>query len=86
MSVAETFCSYLTKKKPLDILGFIPRIDSSDTSALVWTEIYFFMKGSYNPFNRPDCEFLPYDRRNHNYFYSNPGDDDSQLGKNISMM
>lgn len=80
INIVDTFCGHFTQKRPFNLMGFIPRIDHPYTTAIVWTEIYYFMKGAYNPFNRPDNEFLPYDRRFRNYVYT------EELGKNISML
>lgn len=59
----------LTTKKPLDLLGYIPRIKCEHSTCVVWYEIKMFLLGSHNPFNHPDSDFLSLNSRTHNYNY-----------------
>lgn len=78
MRSAEVLRDGLTRN-PAEILGFIPFNYDANPTVSVRTEIFYFMKGHYNPFFFPADRFLSYDRRLHDFLYSGHGYDISRI-------
>lgn len=78
MRSAEVLRERLTRN-PAENLGFIPFSYDENPTVSVRTEMFYFIRGVYNPFYFPAERFLEYDNQLHNFMYTGRGFDISRL-------
>lgn len=64
---------------PVENLGFIACNYDENPTVSVRTEMFYFMRGYYNPFDFPAENFLKYDNQFHNFVYDGRGFDISRI-------
>lgn len=77
MRTAEALRSRLSRN-PIENLGFIPFNYDGNPTVSVRTEMFYFIRGVYNPFFFPAERFLDFDNQLHNFIYDGRGFDISR--------